>query len=160
MQEEGMRVFDVMTPSVELIHPDSTIQDAALKMAETDLGLLPVAENGQLVGMLTDRDIVVRGIAQERNPNETMVREVMTERIRYCFDDESADDAAAVMGQLQIRRMPVVDRQRRLVGVVSIADIARKHDAARAGEALEEVCEPVLAGGAADEGPHRRNGSA
>jgi len=149
-QEEGMRVFDVMTPSVELIHPDNTIQDAALKMAENDLGLLPVAENGQLVGMLTDRDIVVRGIAQERSPSQTTVREVMTERIRYCFDDESADDAAAVMGQLQIRRMPVVDRERRLVGVVSIADIARKHDAAKAGVTLEEVCEPALDGAVED----------
>jgi CBS domain-containing protein len=155
-----MRVFDVMTPSVELIHPDNTIQDAALKMAEGDLGLLPVAENGQLVGMLTDRDIVVRGIAQDCNPSETTVREVMTERIRYCFDDESADDAAAVMGHLQIRRMPVVDRERRLVGMVSIADIARKHDRAKAGEALEEVCAPASAVGATDGASARRDGPA
>jgi len=155
-----MRVFDVMTPSVELIHPDSTIQDAALKMAESDLGLLPVAENGQLVGMVTDRDIVVRGIAQELSPGETTVREVMTERIRYCFDDESADDAAAVMGQLKIRRMPVVDRERRLVGMVSIADIARKHDAAKAGVALEEVCEPAAPNDAAEEASARSDGSA
>ncbi len=131
-----------MTPSVELVHPDATVQEAAAKMAEADLGILAVGDRERVVGLLTDRDIVVRSAARGWDPGQTKVRQIMTEEIRYCFDDEPLDEVAASMGELQVRRLPVVDEEKRLVGIISLADVALRHDTAKAGATLEAVCMP------------------
>src|SRR5215469_3782402 len=147
-----MKIRDVMTRDVELIGPESTIQHAATRMAEADVGLLPVGEGERLIGMITDRDIAIRGVANGKNPTKTKVRDVMTEQVLYCFEDDEAELAAETMGELQIRRMPVVDRDKRLIGVVSLADLALKHDSGKAGEALGCVVMPTNgAASAADE---------
>ena len=136
------KIRDVMTQGVELIDPEATLSEAAVRMAETDLGILPVGEDDRLIGVVTDRDLVVRGLAQGYDPNETRVREVMTDRVLYCFDDQEPSKAAEDMAVQQIRRMPVVNREKRLIGIVSLADIARKHDAKKAGTTLKELVVP------------------
>jgi CBS domain-containing protein len=113
-----------MSPDVELVSPDATIGDAARKMRDGDFGALPIGENDRLVGMITDRDIAVRAVAEQRDPT-TPVREVMSEGIRYCFEDDDVDHAAQLMAASQVRRLPVVNREKCLVGVVTMADLAR-----------------------------------
>ena len=122
-----MKVRDCMTPDVHTIVPEGSIQDAARTMAVLDVGVLPVGENDRLVGMITDRDIAIRAVADGRDP-DTSVREVMTEEVRYCFDDEDIDHVIENMGDLQVRRLPVMDRSKRLVGIVALGDIARHSD--------------------------------
>ena len=136
------KVRDVMTAGVELIGPDATLVDAAARMAEADVGILPVGENDRLVGVVTDRDLVVRGIAEGANPAETTIREIMTEKVLYCFDDQEPSEAASDMAKQQIRRMPVVDRQKQLIGMISLGDLARKDDAGKAGATLRQVVAP------------------
>ncbi|HZT18433.1 MAG TPA: CBS domain-containing protein [Dongiaceae bacterium] len=138
----GKKIRDVMTEGVELIEPDASLTEAAARMAESDVGILPVGENDRLVGVVTDRDVVVRGIAQGSDPSQTKIRDVMTQRVLYCYEDQEAGEAADDMANQQVRRMPVVDRDKRLVGMISLADIARKHDAGKAGKALREVVAP------------------
>jgi CBS domain-containing protein len=133
-----------MTRGVELTDPDATLQDAARTMAEEDVGFLPVGEKDRMIGMITDRDIAVRAVAQGRDPKKTKVRDVMTERVLYCFEDEDADKAAESMSREQIRRLPIVDRNKRLVGVVSLGDIAMKHNPAKAGATLSSVCHAAV----------------
>jgi CBS domain-containing protein len=132
-----------MTEKVELIGPEAKLQEAARKMAAADIGLLPVGADDRLVGVITDRDIAVRSVAEGKSSVQTKVRDVMTKNVLYCFDDEDADHIADNMATLQVRRLPVVNRDKRLVGVVSLADIALKHDPRVAGEALEGVCLPT-----------------
>src|SRR5436190_22493587 len=109
-----MRVSDAMTANVRIANPQQTIADAAKMMAEHDTGALPVGDGDRLVGMVTDRDIAIRAVAQDKDP-ETPVREVMSPEILYCFDDEDVEHVAANMGQQQVRRLPVLNRQKRLV---------------------------------------------
>ena len=135
-----MKIAEVMTRDVELTSPDATLQQAAKTMAEDDLGFLPVGENDRMVGMITDRDIAIRAVAKGRDPTTTKVREVMTDRVLYCFEDEDVDKAAESMSREQIRRLPIVDRRKRLVGVVSLGDIALKHNTGKAGKTLSSVC--------------------
>ena len=129
-----MRICDCMTSEVRIASPDQTIKEAAKIMADIDAGVLPVGENDRLVGILTDRDITVRAVAAGKEPAECKVREVMSPEIRYIYDDESVEDAARNMTQLQVRRLPVLNREKRLVGIVSLGDLAlrRKTDAADA----------------------------
>lgn len=134
-----MRVADVMTRDVTLVSPDQSIIDAAKMMAECDCGSLPVQENDRLVGMVTDRDIVVRALAQGKT--DSKVRDVMSTDIKYCFEDDDIDDVAHNMGDLQIRRLPVVDKNKRLVGIVSLGDITHTADTEIAGEALSSITE-------------------
>jgi len=101
-----MKIAEVMTRDVELTSPDATLQQAAKTMAEDDLGFLPVGENDRMVGMITDRDIAIRAVAKGRDPTTTKVREVMTDRVLYCFEDEDVDKAAESMSREQIRRLP------------------------------------------------------
>jgi len=135
-----MKARDVMTLDVAIISPDAKIQDAAKRMAALDVGVLPVGNDDRLIGIVTDRDIAIRGVAQGKNPAQTKVRDVMTDRVLYCFADEEVDHIADNMAEMQVRRLPVVDREKRLVGVISLADIALKHDTEVAGAALEGVC--------------------
>lgn len=137
-----MKISEIMTSDVQIVAPDDTIQDAARKMEEADVGFLPVGENDKLVGMLTDRDIALRAVAQGKDPKKTKVRDVMTKRVLYCTADEDVEDAASNMAELRIRRLPIVDQDKRLVGIVSIGDIAFRENAERAGQALESVVNP------------------
>jgi CBS domain-containing protein len=138
-----MQIREAMTRSVDIADPDMTIDKAARMMAQDDVGFLPVSENDRLVGMLTDRDIAVRAVARGKDPSRTMVREVMTDHVLYCYEDEGVETAAENMARLQVRRMPVVNRDKRLVGVISLADIARKCDSNHASRALKHIAEPT-----------------
>src|SRR5215475_11979939 len=136
----SMQVQEIMNSQVHLADPDMTICDAARCMRAENVGALPVRENDRLIGMVTDRDIVTRAIADERSPESTKVREVMSERIHYCFDNDDVQRAADVMAEHQVRRLPVLNRDKRLVGVVALADIGRSHETAAQG-ALKGVSE-------------------
>ena len=129
-----MYVREVMTPDVVIASPEDTLQRAAEMMVDIDAGVLPVGENDRLVGILTDRDITVRAVAAGKEPAECKVREVMSPDIKYIYDDELIEDAARNMTQLQVRRLPVLNREKRLVGIVLLGDLAlkRKTDAADA----------------------------
>ena len=136
-----MKVGEVMTRGVELASPDDTIQNAASRMAELDTGVLPVGEGDRLVGMLTDRDIAVRAVAQGKGP-DTKVREAMTPDVRYCFEDDDLDDAVRSMGEQKVRRLPVLGRDKRLVGIVSLGDVALYADSGQTDAAVSAVSEP------------------
>lgn len=137
-----MKVRDAMTQDVHIVSPDQTIRQAAETMAAIDAGVLPVGENDRLVGMITDRDIAVRAVAAGKSP-DTPVREVMTADLCYCFDDENIDDIAEDMRANKVRRLPAVDRDKRLVGILSLGDMTRADGHAGAMvEALYGICEP------------------
>jgi CBS domain-containing protein len=136
-----MKIRDVMTPAVRTIEPMATIREAAQMMAEIDAGVLPVAENDRLVGMITDRDIAVRAIAAGRNA-DTCVRDTMSPEIKYCYEDDDVDEICENLADQQLRRLPVVDRDKNLVGIVSLSDLAKRGDSDAAGEALEGITRP------------------
>jgi CBS domain-containing protein len=123
-QEAAMKVKETMSTNVRLANPDQTIREAAQAMAEVDSGVLPVGENDRLVGMITDRDIALRGVAKGKGP-DTSVRDVMTDHVDYCFDDQDVDEVAKNMGDIKVRRLPVLNRDKRLVGIISLGDIAQ-----------------------------------
>jgi CBS domain-containing protein len=137
-EEDAMKVNEIMTHEVETVSPNETLQDAAKMMASLDAGALPVGENDQLVGMITDRDIAIRGVARGKGP-EAKVRDVMTEEVKYCFDDQDVNEIAQNMADIQVRRLPVVNRSKRLVGLVSLADVAQTR---AAGHALRGISQP------------------
>ena len=136
-----MRVSEAMTRDVRVANPGQSIRDAARMMAEIDAGAMPVGENDRLVGMITDRDIAIRAVARGKGP-DTPVREVMSSEVKYCFEDEDLEHVARNMGDLQVRRLPVVNREKRLVGIVALGDIARKEDHATTGQAAAAVSQP------------------
>jgi CBS domain-containing protein len=131
-----MQVNEAMSSDVNIISPQQTIREAAKMMAEIDAGALPVGENDRLVGMITDRDIAIRAVGEGKDPVQTRVRDVMTREIKYCFDDDLLTDATDMMAELQLRRLPVINREKRLVGILSLGDIAREDEPRQAGEAL------------------------
>ena len=135
-----MQVRDLMTPDPELVSPDTTIRDAAQRMRDTDVGALPVGNDGQLTGMLTDRDIVIRAVAEGRSGDEVTVGEVLTTSVVSCRPDDAVEDAANLMAQHQVRRLPVVD-DGRLVGIIALGDVARQ-DQDAGGAALDDISEP------------------
>ena len=138
-----MKVHDVMTPHAECIAANEPIQAAAQKMKSFDVGALPVCENDRLIGMITDRDIVVRSVCEACDAKSTKVIDVMTPHIVHCWDDQDIEDAAALMREKKVRRLAVLDREKRLVGVVSLGDLAVETDDEHlAWETLERVCEP------------------
>jgi CBS domain-containing protein len=135
-----MRISDIMTREVESIGPDDTLQEAAQRMKEFGVGPLPVCENHCVVGMVTDRDITLRAVASGLDPATTAVRDVMSEEVVCCFEDQEAEVAARLMQSKQIRRVLVLDRDKKLVGIVTLADLAAEAlDNQRAGEILQEV---------------------
>ena len=142
-----MQLKDVMTPGVEVIAPEASMYVVAEKMSHRDVGPLPVCEGERLIGMLTDRDITVRAVAAGRDPLTTPVREVMTPDVVYGFDDQEVQDAARVMEQYQIRRLPVLNRNKQLVGMVALGDLA-VHPGTQTvtAEVLEQVSEPGKSG--------------
>jgi CBS domain-containing protein len=136
-----MKVCDAMTADVCLANPSQTIREAARMMADRDIGALPVGQDDRLVGMVTDRDIAVRAVAEGLGP-ETPINEVMSREVMYCFEDDDLDDVAANMGNIQVRRLPVVNRDKRLVGIVSVGDVAACEDASKAGKAIAGISTP------------------
>jgi CBS domain-containing protein len=137
-----MKVRDIMSKDVRLASPDETIQKAAEMMAEADAGVLPIAENDRLVGMITDRDITVRAVAKALDPQTTRVRDVMSPEVKYCFEDEDVNHVVQNMSDLQVRRLPVVNRDKRLVGIVSVGDIAVAEKPVKAGAAMHGIAQP------------------
>jgi CBS domain-containing protein len=136
-----MRVSEAMTREVRVATPGQSIRDVAKMMAELDAGAMPVGENDRLIGMITDRDIAVRAVAQGKGP-DTPVRDVMsTEQVLYCYDDEDLDHVAKNMGDEQVRRLPVVNREKRLVGIVSLGDLATRERKAGS-KAVSGVSQP------------------
>jgi CBS domain-containing protein len=145
-----MKVSDAMTPEVRMVGPEDSIQEAARLMADMDVGALPVSDDDRLVGMVTDRDIAVRAVAHGKSA-DTRVREVMSWEVMYCFEDQDLEDVALNMGDIKVRRLPVVNRDKRLVGIISVGDLARFQDAQTTGEALAGISEP---GGAHSQTAH------
>jgi CBS domain-containing protein len=135
-----MKVSELMTRDVRVASPDETIQEAAQVMKGFDIGVLPVGQENRLVGMITDRDIAVRGVAEGKAP-DAKVRDVMSTEVKYCFDDQDLDEVTRNMGDIQVRRLPVVDRKKRLVGILSLSDVAVTDDD-KAGDVLSRISRP------------------
>jgi CBS domain-containing protein len=133
-----MQMRQVMTEKVSVVGPDTRIPEVARLMRDEDIGSTPVVENDRLIGIVTDRDIVTRIVAEDKDPRAVTARDAMSPKILYCFDDQSVEDVLENMGGNQIRRLPVVNRDKRLVGVVSLGDLA-KASSGKAGDALEEI---------------------
>ena len=133
-----MRVSEAMTREVRIASPGQSIRDVAKMMADIDAGAVPVGENDRLVGMITDRDIAIRAVAEGKGP-DTPVREVMSTEVKYVFDDDDLEKVAKNMGDIQVRRLPVVNRDKRLVGIVSLGDVAQNEDKRTSGKAITGV---------------------
>jgi CBS domain-containing protein len=138
-----MKIREIMTRNVETVRPEHVIQEAASKMKSLDVGSLPVCDNRKLLGMITDRDITVRAVADGRNPGITPVQDAMTPGVTYCYDDQDVSEAAKLMKEHQIRRLPIVNRQHELVGIVALGDLAVDGDRKMSGKVLEQVSEPA-----------------
>jgi CBS domain-containing protein len=136
-----MKVSDAMTPEVQLCTPDDTLKDAAQAMAALGVGLLPVTDNDRLVGMISDRDIAIRGIGMGRGP-EGRVGDVMTADVKYCYDDQDLEEVSANMGEIQVRRLPVLNRSKQLVGIIALGDIALIQGGNGTGAALCGISRP------------------
>ena len=134
-------IREVMTTNPECVSGDTPVADAAKLMRDKDFGGVLCLDDDQVSGFLTDRDIALRVVGKGRDGN-VRIGEVMTEHVKYCYYDQEVADVVANMGEIQVRRLPVVDRDKRLVGIVSLADAAIKQDAALAGEALSNVAVP------------------
>jgi CBS domain-containing protein len=137
-----MKLKEIMTRDVEVIHPDDSLQTAAQKMRDRDIGFLPVCDDDRLIGVVSDRDIIVRVIAEGRDPKVMMGRNLVTAPVIYCFEDQDVEEAARIMQENQIRRLVILNRDKRLVGVVSLGDLAMNRPADQSGEILQSVSEP------------------
>jgi CBS domain-containing protein len=139
MEDAPMKIHEIMTREAEWISPDATLREVAQRMRDKNFGSLPVGENDRLIGMITDRDICCRAVADGLDPATTPVRKVMSKTITYCFDDQEADDAAHLMEQKHIRRLAVLNRKKRLVGILSLDDLALRCSHDLSGEVLAAV---------------------
>ncbi len=138
-----MKISECMSRDVRVCAPDHTLQSAAQTMAEIDAGFLPVGEGDRLIGIVTDRDIAIRGVARGQPP-ESNIRDVMSAEVCYCYDDDEIDDVAENMSEIQVRRLPVIDHDKRLVGIVALSDIARGGKRSTTGEALGDIARPSM----------------
>ena len=136
-----MKIDQIMSRAVECVAPTLSIGKAAEKMRDLDVGFLPVCANDKLVGTVTDRDITIRSVAQGRDPRLGLVSEIMTQELFYCYEDDAVEQVAQYMQEKEVRRMVILNRQKRLVGVVSLGDIARSLEKRLAGETLGEIAE-------------------
>jgi CBS domain-containing protein len=136
-----MKVHEMMTTDVCVVSPNNTLRDAAMLMEKMDIGSLPVGMNDRLVGIITDRDIAIRAVAQGKSP-DTTVQETMSTDIKYCYEDEDVDHVARNMADLELRRMPVVNRDKRLVGVVSLSNFAYSGERKASDKLLKGVAAP------------------
>ena len=135
-------IADIMTRSIATVQRDETLQAAARRMAEMDVGSLPVLDGGAVAGMVTDRDIAVRGVAAGMIPQESLVADVMTEEVRFCRAGDSVEQVMEEMGDLQVRRLPVLDANNEIVGIVALADIATRQST-HTDETLREISTPT-----------------
>lgn len=139
-----MKVSDIMSREVRVASPDASLREVAEAMADIDAGSLPVCDGKKLLGMVTDRDLVIRGLAKGL-PLETSVTQVMTSTVEYCFVDDHLSEVCGHMADSKVRRLPVLDREHNLVGIVSLGDLARGAEARQSGKALEEISKPGAA---------------
>jgi len=143
-EKPTMDLRDVMSRNVEVVNASATLEDAAIKMKNLDVGMIPVCDGDRLQGILTDRDITIRATANGRNPKVTKVSDVMTTDIAYCLEDQEVEEAVSLMEARQIRRLPILNQDKRLVGIISLADIAvHVGDRDLSGETLEEISAPA-----------------
>lgn len=140
-----MQIREIMTRGVECVNPEATIQEAGRKMRDLNVGAVPVCgDDDRLKGIVTDRDIAIRAVAEGRDPRSCRVRDIMTPEIIYCFEDQDASEAIQLMEDRKVRRLVVLDRNKRLVGIISLGDLAvETRDEQLVGAALERVSEPA-----------------
>ena len=137
-----MKIHDLMTADVTFVRPDTSILEVARKMREADIGSTPVVDDDRLIGMVTDRDIVLRVVALGGDPATALARDAMSPGILYCYEDDTVENVLENMGDQQIRRLPVVNSDKRLVGYVSLGDLSLTGKRKAAGEALQEISQP------------------
>jgi len=140
-----MKLREIMTSEVEVIHPNDTLQTAARKMHDRDIGFLPVCDGDRLIGVLTDRDLITRALAEGTESKAMLGRDLVTSPAIYCFDDQNVDEAAKLMHDNQIRRLVILSRDKRMVGVISLGDLAMNIDDKKSGDVLQSVSEPMSA---------------
>ncbi len=133
------QVKDIMTQGCQWISPEESVAKAASIMKDKDIGFLPIGENDRLIGMVTDRDITVRAVAEGKDPASTKVRSIMTAKTYYCYDDQDIEEVCNNLGEIKVRRLPVVNRDKRLVGVVTIGDLAQKASRANVGQTEQQI---------------------
>lgn len=139
-----MQLKEIMTRDVEVVPPECTLCEAAQTMRDLDIGALPVCDGERLVGMITDRDITIRGAAKGFDPNKASVEDCMSPEILYCFEDQETEDAEELMQERQVRRLPVLNRGKKLTGIVALADFAMKTgDSAEVGRTVREISQPT-----------------
>lgn len=137
-----MLVKECMTNQVQLGNPEMTLQEAAQRMRDGDFGALPIAENERLVGVVTDRDIAIRAVAEGVDVKQARVRNIMSAKVLYCYEDQTLDEVAQNLGSNQVRRLPVLNRQKRLVGILSLGDLAKSQENKQEAEqALTKISE-------------------
>ena len=136
-----MKINKCMTRDVQLTSPTQSIREAAKKMAEIDAGSLPVADDNRLVGMITDRDIAIRAVAEGKSP-DTPVSEVMSKEVLYCFDDQELEEVSRNMADVKVRRLPVLNRDKKLVGIVSLGDLSQKEQPEATAKAVTNISKP------------------
>jgi CBS domain-containing protein len=141
-----MQIREIMTQGAEVVYVDAAAQEAAVKMRELDVGALPVCDGDKLQGVITDRDIAIRLVAEGRDVVDTKVGDIMTPGVSYCFDDQTVEEAVMLMEAEQIRRLPILNREKNLVGMLSLGDLALRtegtEDEDLADEALKDISEP------------------
>jgi len=141
MEEDKMKVKEVMHPGVTWVSPDTPIADIAKKMRDNDIGAIPIGENDRLAGMVTDRDIACRGLANGRDVSKLTARDVMSKPILYCRAEEDVEDAIRLMEANRVRRLPVINEKKRMVGMLALGDIAQKVSRDLSGQVLQAVAE-------------------
>jgi CBS domain-containing protein len=137
------QIKDIMTEECKWVAPSITLKEIAEQMRDKDFGFIPVGENDKLVGMITDRDIVIRAVAEGKDPSQCTAGDIMTGKTYYCYDDQDIETVCDNMGELQIRRLPVVNRDKSLVGVVSMGDLAQSATRQNIGQAEQEITNGV-----------------
>lgn len=140
------QVKDVMSPNYKWMAPDSPVAQVAQAMRDMDVGFMPLAENDKMIGMVTDRDITVRAIAEGKDPAKTQARDVMTPKTYYCYDDQDVEEVCNNMGEIQVRRLPVVNRDKRLVGIVSLGDLSQSASRPNVGQTQQQITAGVQKG--------------
>ncbi len=136
-------ISEIMSTDVKVLKPDNSLQTAAQLMSELNVGAIPVCEGEKLIGMVTDRDIAIRGVAYGKNINKTSIKEVMSPDVHWCFEDQQIEEVSEKMSDLQVRRIPIMNRQKKLVGIVSLGDLAAKHSSREAAETLRDISYPA-----------------
>ena len=137
------QVKDIMTPDIKWMSPDSPVSEIAQTMRDMDIGFIPMAENDRMIGMVTDRDITTRAVAEGKNPAEVKGREIMTSKTYYCYDDQDVEEVCNNLGEIQVRRLPVVNRDKRLVGVVTMGDLAQSASRPNIGQTEQQITAQV-----------------